>query len=186
MYIFLIPLIFGFACNLGSAFTGAFSKKWGDKRGSLITFVLRDILGIPVWAIGFILAAQYESPALFSASIFTEVAGWVMISAGGVIILIALATIRLRSIRPSAKDSLAHSGIYTYVRHPIHSGVLLEFLGLVLASPRWTLTLACMVGVIWVLLQTRCEEADLLQRLPEYKEYMQAVPRFLPRIKARV
>jgi hypothetical protein len=54
MFIFLVPLMFGFAANLASAFTTAFSRRWGERRGAVITAVLRDILGIPVWVLGFV------------------------------------------------------------------------------------------------------------------------------------
>jgi protein-S-isoprenylcysteine O-methyltransferase Ste14 len=42
---------------------------------------------------------------------------------------------------------------------------------------------ACSLGWIWVLIQARLEEADLLQRLPAYRQYMQGVPRFVPRLR---
>ncbi len=43
--------------------------------------------------------------------------------------------------------------------------------------------LACALGVAWILLQTRLEEYDLLQRLPGYREYRRAVPCFPPRLE---
>ena len=43
--------------------------------------------------------------------------------------------------------------------------------------------LAVSLGVGWVLIQARLEELDLLQRMPAYREYMQRVPRFLPRLR---
>lgn len=35
------------------------------------------------------------------------------------------------------------------------------------------------------MVQTRLEEIDLLQRMPNYRDYMNAVPRFLPRLWKR-
>lgn len=183
MYIFLVPLVLGFACNLASAFTIVYSRKWGERRGSLITVVLRDVLGIPVWGLGFALAAITKSQLLFSSTPLLTVVGWVLVAVGAVIIVIALATIRLRAAAPTAQDSLAETGIYSRIRHPIHSGTFLEFLGLLLIRPSVTMTLACGLGVAWILLQTRFEEWDLLQRIPGYREYMNRVPRFIPRFK---
>jgi protein-S-isoprenylcysteine O-methyltransferase Ste14 len=182
VFFFLLPLILGFTFNVLSAFTTAFSRKWGDRRGSLVTVLFRDILGIPVWAIGFCLAALTPAPYLFDRTSGIETAGWCLIAAGGLIIVAALISIRLRSLAPTAKDALASSGMYARVRHPIHSGTILEFLGLLLVRPSATLGLACALGVVWVLVQTMCEERDLLQRIPEYREYMDRVPRFFPRI----
>jgi protein-S-isoprenylcysteine O-methyltransferase Ste14 len=179
---FLVALILGFAFNLLSAFTAEFSRRFGDRAGSHITVLLRDVLGIPVWTIGFYLAAIAPSAFLFTPAPGTTIAGWCLIAAGAMIIVGAWATIRLRSLAPSATDSLAQSGIYARVRHPIHSGTFLEFLGLFLVRPSATLGLACGLGMLWLLLQTRFEELDLLQRIPGYREYMDRVPRFFPRI----
>lgn len=181
MYIFLVPLLLGFAFNLASAFTNAFSRRLGDRRGSALSAILRDILGIPVWAIGFVLAIRAPSPVLVEPTVVTKGLGWFMISVGGLIILVALATIRLRAAAPSTRDALAQTGIYAVVRHPIHTGTLLEFLGLLFLKPMQTTALACLLGLVWVLVQTRLEEIDLLQRVPAYREYMKKVPRFLPR-----
>jgi protein-S-isoprenylcysteine O-methyltransferase Ste14 len=183
MFLFLIPLLVGFVFNSLSAFTAEFSRRFGDRVGSLLTILLRDVLGIPVWAAGFFLAAWTSSPFLFKPAPGVKAAGWILIAAGGLIILAALVTIRLRSMAPSTRDSLAQSGIYDRVRHPIHSGTFLEFLGVFLVRPSVTVGLACALGVIWVLIQTMCEERDLLQRIPEYREYMDRVPRFFPRIR---
>jgi protein-S-isoprenylcysteine O-methyltransferase Ste14 len=37
--------------------------------------------------------------------------------------------------------------------------------------------------MIWVMIQAKLEDMDLVERLPVYKVYMQRVPRFLPRIR---
>ena len=181
MFLFLIPLVLGFSFNLASAFTTVFSCRWGERGGSIITIVLRDVLGIPVWAIGFCLAALTPSPVLFAPVVATHVLGWLLVGIGGLIILAALVTIRARAAMPSTVDALAQDGLYAHVRHPIHSGTLLEFFGLFIIKPTQVIALACALGIIWVLIQTRLEEQDLLQRLPAYREYMQCVPRFVPR-----
>ncbi len=175
MFLFLIPLAAGFACNLASAFTTAFCHRYGEKQGRLLTVLLRDVFGIPVWSVGFLLAFRASSPAMFPSSVMLQTIGWLLTAAGGLIILAALYTIPVRSIAPSARDTL--------VRHPIHSGVMLEFAGLVLISPTLTTAAACLLGMVWVQLQTRFEEYDLLQRLAEYRDYMNRVPRFFPRLR---
>jgi protein-S-isoprenylcysteine O-methyltransferase Ste14 len=180
MFSFLIPLIVGFLFNLASAFTSTFSKWWGERRGSIVSIILRDVLGIPVWTIGFLMAFRLSSRELLAQSPWLDVLGWLLMAAGGAIILIALWSIRTRSLAPSNRDSIAEDGIYSRVRHPIHSGTLLEFAGLFLVKPTETVALTCALGVVWILLQTLCEEHDLLQRMPGYREYMRRVPRFIP------
>ena len=182
MFLFLVPLIIGFACNLASAFTSVYSAKWGEQKGTILTVILRDIFGIPVWGMGFVVAASAESPMLFTPVLWLVVSGWLLVAAGAVVIVIALTTIRRRAAAPTARDALAKSGIYARIRHPIHSGTILEFLGILLIRPSATVALACALGLIWVLLQTRFEEWDVLRRIPGYREYMNRVPRFIPRV----
>lgn len=181
-WFFILPLLIGFACNLASAFTIVYSKKWGERAGSILTVVLRDVFGIPAWGLGFALAATTPSPQVFKPATVLTIVGWLGIAAGAAVIVIALAAIRVRSAAPTAHDTLAETGIYARVRHPIHTGTLLEFLGIVLVRPSLTMALACASGVVWVILQTRFEEWDLLRRIPGYREYMNRVPRFIPRI----
>ena len=82
---------------------------------------------------------------------------------------------------PSIKDSLVRDGVYAYVRHPIYAGGLLMLLGAMLLKPTSIFALACALGFVWLIVQARLEEIDSLQRIPEYRDYMQQVPRFVPR-----
>ena len=182
VYEFLIPLLFGFACNLASAFTAAFSQCWGARNGALLTFVLRNVLGIPVWAVGMFMAFRAPQPPLFDPGLTGKAAGWGLVLVGGAVIVMALFAIRGRAAAPSMGDTLVQTGVYARVRHPIHSGTLLEFGGLFLFNPSAAAAVACALGVGWVLLQTRFEEIDLAQRLPGYRDYMRRVPRFVPRL----
>ncbi len=181
--IFLIPLVLGFTCNLASAFTTFYSWQYGERRGTLLSAVLRNILGIPVWAAGFALAARTPARPLFVSTLLLRVIAWSIIAAGMGVILAALVTIRFRSALPSRRDGLAQEGIYAHIRHPIHTGTLLEFSGLFLLLPTWPVMTACLCGLCWLVLQSRFEEYDLLQRLPDYRDYIERVPRFAPRLR---
>jgi len=185
MLLFLVPLVLGFALDAASAFTAAFSRRWGERRGQQVTFVLRNVFGIPLWVVGLGLAVRNQSPALFRLTPMAEVVGWLLLAGGSVIQVFALFALRSRAAMPSTRDTLVHHGLYAHIRHPIYAGLLLEFVGLVLLRPTQAAALACAIGVGWVLIQARLEELDLLQRLPAYREYMKRVPRFLPRVRAR-
>ena len=58
---------------------------------------------------------------------------------------------------------------------------MLIALGLGLLKPTSTVLSACTLGIVWLVIQARLEEVDLLQRLPEYRQYMEQVPRFILR-----
>lgn len=185
MYVFLIPLLLGFALSWASAFTAAFSRRWGERGGQLVSLLLRNVVGIPLWVVGFALAYQTPSAMLIQPSPITEILGWLLVAVGCIEILSALPMIGWRSVMPSVRDTLAIQGIYAHVRHPIYSGALLEFVGLALLKPTPTGVLACAVGIGGIIVQARLEELDLLQRLPAYHEYMNQVPRFLPRFRKK-
>jgi protein-S-isoprenylcysteine O-methyltransferase Ste14 len=183
--LFLIPLLFGFGCNLASAFTTAFAQRWGPKPGALVSAVLRDVLGIPIWALGFALAAWAPAPNLFAPGLATDLAGWALVAVGGGIIVLALVTLGGRAAWPSVHDTLVNIGLYARVRHPIHGGALLEFAGIGLLRPSLSMALACGLAMLWVFAQTWLEERDLVQRLPAYRAYMRRVPRFVPHWRAK-
>jgi protein-S-isoprenylcysteine O-methyltransferase Ste14 len=180
----LVTLLLGCTCNAASAFTAAFSRRWGARRGQGVTFVLRNVLGIPLLVIGLGLAVRSPSPSLFASSPLLEGLGGVLLAAGCAVQLLALAAIRTKAAKPSVTDALVEHGIYRHIRHPIYAGLLLEFTALVLVKPHRTVALACALGMLWALLQARLEELDLLQRMPAYRDYLARVPRFVPRWRA--
>jgi protein-S-isoprenylcysteine O-methyltransferase Ste14 len=182
MYLFLLPLIFGFASNLASAFTATYSEWWGKKVGTFITILLRDILGIPVWATGFGLAIKAPLSTLDHSSLFTLIVGCFLIIAGCVLITVALISLRLKAAAPSMGDKLIKTGIYSVIRHPIHSGTALEFAGILILWPTLTVGISVVIGCFWIYFQTRLEEKDLIRRIPDYKNYILDVPGFIPKM----
>ncbi len=182
---YLAPLLAGFGLNWASAFTTTYSRWWGEARGRLVCAVLRDLIAIPLWVLGLGLAVRQADPRLLGASPLTDGLGWLLFAAGLVPIALALPALGRPAAAPSVRDSLVRRGIYARVRHPMHAGMLLVFAGLALAQPTGPVVLACALGVLWVIVQTRLEEADLLQRLPAYRGYMAQVPPFVPKVGGR-
>jgi protein-S-isoprenylcysteine O-methyltransferase Ste14 len=107
----------------------------------------------------------------------------VLILAGGVIISPGLVSLQRRARAPSLQDTLVSHEIYAYVHRPLYSGMILELAGFFLWVPTVNVLIACILGMIWVMIQAKLEDMDLVERLPVYKVYMQRVPRFLPRIR---
>ncbi len=180
---FLIPLLMGLACTSASAFTAFYSRRWGPRNGQLLSTILRNVLGLPVWVVGLALAFREPAPYLFTPGAAIEVAAWLLIVIGCALMTWALLSLRRRAFMPSVQDTLICNGLYGHIRHPIYSGLLLEFFGLILLQPTPPVLLACAIGLSWTLIQARLEELDLLQRLPAYRQYMEQVPRFVPRLR---
>jgi protein-S-isoprenylcysteine O-methyltransferase Ste14 len=183
MFLFLVPILLGFSLTSASSFTGYYSRWFGERGGRIACVVLRDVLGIPMWSIGYIMAVQAPSTLLFSSIFFTSGFGWIFSLAGGAIIIAGFVSIRWRALAPSVQDTLVMQGIYAYIRHPLYIGMSLELIGLFLLIPSITVLVACVLGIVWVRIQARLEEMDLVQRMPAYQEYMQQVPRFVPKFR---
>jgi protein-S-isoprenylcysteine O-methyltransferase Ste14 len=182
MYRFLIPLLLGFALGGASAFTAAFSRLWGERGGRMATMVLRNLLAIPLWLFGFVLAWRTAAPLLFVRGSASMTLGWLLIAGGAIPVVWGHISLGLRTHMPSVRDTLVRRGFYAHVRHPIYAGMILIFVGLALLKPTSSVVVACAVGVVWAFVQARLEEIDLVSRLPAYRAYMKEVPRFIPNL----
>jgi protein-S-isoprenylcysteine O-methyltransferase Ste14 len=141
------------------------------------------VVGIPVWAIGYAMAVLTPSYRLFNPNFTSTLLACLLLLSGATIIIAGLITIRGRALAPSVEDTLVTHGIYAHIRHPLYSGMILELVGLFLWVPTISVTVACILGAVWVMIQARLEEMDLVERLPAYKDYMQRVPRFVPKLR---
>jgi len=184
-YTFLLPLLLGFALAGASAFTAAYSRRWGERGGQWVTSLLRNALGIPLWMLAFILAWLAPAPLVFTSPVPIKALGGLLLMAGSVPIVWGHLLLGWRSHMPSVRDTLVRHGLYAYMRHPIYGGMFLAFAGLALLRPTVAVMLACALGIVWLLVQARLEELDLVQRLPVYRQYMHEVPRFIPCLRTR-
>lgn len=77
-------------------------------------------------------------------------------------------------------------GPYRYVRHPIYSGYVLIWSGIVLSSP--TIGIIALVAIHMALMvyRARLEERRLAEASPEYRAHLQATGFLFPRLGARV
>src|SRR3972149_3530839 len=114
MYLFLVPLLIGFALAGLSAFTTASARRWGAKAGMKVTFVLRNILGIPLFIIGAYLAWTSGAPFLFEPNRITRFAALFLIVAGAVPFVWGHINIGRPSHMPSMDDALVTRGLYAY------------------------------------------------------------------------
>jgi protein-S-isoprenylcysteine O-methyltransferase Ste14 len=183
MYLFLIPLLVGYAFNWASAFTGFYSQRFGESKGRMVCFITRNIFGIPVWVAGFILAFRVTARPLYFPGLVIRILGWFLVLGGTIPMIWALLFLRWRAYRPTLHDTLVWSGIYKFIRHPIYVGVLLVFIGGTLLHPTGPAIIACLLGLGYIYVQARLEEWDLVGRMPAYRKYMKQVPRFFPRLR---
>lgn len=183
LYLFLIPLLLGFVLAGTSAFTATFSRRWGARGGQLATVILRNLIGIPLYFWGLVIAWRASAPFLFEPDSAARALGYTLIFVGSVPVMVGHLQLGWRTHMPSMNDTLVREGLYAYVRHPIYGGGLLVFVGLALLRPTAAFVLACMLSGVFLLVQAWLEEIDLLQRLSAYREYREQTPGFLPRFR---
>lgn len=180
MYYFLLPLLTGFIFAGASAFTATYSRRWSERSGRVATSLLRNVLGIPLYFYGLVLAWRAGSTLLLNSGAVGQGVGWLLIVAGTVPVIIGHLQLGMRTHMPALDDTLKDNGLYAYVRHPIYAGGLVIFVGLALLQPSAPWLLACVLSSVFFMMMGKLEEIDLLQRMPTYREYMLRVPSLLP------
>lgn len=109
-----------------------------------------------------------------------------LILIGGGVVLLALLQLKTNlSIFPTplrGSELITH-GLFKYVRHPIYSGILLSAFSLALYLGSGYKLLIAFLLLILFYFKSRYEEKLLLQKFPEYKEYMKCSGRFLPHLR---
>lgn len=84
MYLFLLSLLTGFILAGSHAFTATYSRCWGDRDGRLATSPLRNMLGIPLYMIGLVLAWQAAALRLFAPGTVSQGLAWLFLAVGAV------------------------------------------------------------------------------------------------------
>jgi protein-S-isoprenylcysteine O-methyltransferase Ste14 len=85
------------------------------------------------------------------------------------------------------EHSLVTTGPYRWVRHPFYGSCLLGVLGTSAAMANWLLLVLAGIGLVLIAVRTRIEEQKLIERFgDDYRRYMAATGRFVPRIAAVV
>jgi len=82
------------------------------------------------------------------------------------------------------EHTLVTKGPYRWVRHPFYTTVILSWIGLSLLLASWLFPVLMAVFVLYLILRTPMEEANLSKRFGEdYRAYMQRTGSFLPRLR---
>jgi protein-S-isoprenylcysteine O-methyltransferase Ste14 len=78
--------------------------------------------------------------------------------------------------------ALIRTGPYQRVRHPIYTGMLLAFLGTVVAVGEWRGLVGFVLVFVSFLLKSRLEEVRMAETFPEYAEYRRHTAALIPGI----
>ena len=81
---------------------------------------------------------------------------------------------------PRHDSQLVQSGIYSRVRHPLYTSVILCSLGWALIWQSWPALVAAVALIPFFAAKTRREEHWLREKFPGYADYEKQVKRFVP------
>jgi protein-S-isoprenylcysteine O-methyltransferase Ste14 len=116
---------------------------------------------------------------------FVSLLGLVLMALAGVVLLVsfvALGNSLTASPLPKQRAQLVTTGMYSYVRHPIYSGLLLLSLGVVLDAGWWPQLVVALMLYLLLRVKAQFEESLLRKAYPKYAAYAQKTPMFFPRL----
>jgi protein-S-isoprenylcysteine O-methyltransferase Ste14 len=117
---------------------------------------------------------------MIHVGLILRLAGWILVTLGGLTILLSLASLGLRRTHGLEADALVQSGLYRLMRNPQIVGFSLGLIGFVMLWPSWHMMVSFLLHVILVHLMVLTEEEHLLARHGnEYLRYCEKVPRYI-------
>ncbi|HVL34981.1 MAG TPA: isoprenylcysteine carboxylmethyltransferase family protein [Burkholderiales bacterium] len=146
---------------------------WLSSRFPGIDFLSHDAGHLPEMLLGW-QANPHFGPFHIASNILIVAGFWVLYSAWKVL------------YEAQRARRLATGGAYARVRHPQYVGFVLIMTGFLLQWPT-LVTLAMYPVLVFMYARlARREEADMIAQFgDEYRRYMRAVPRFIPKLGAR-
>lgn len=143
---------------------------------------------ILIGLLGLSLLAAPRTPLLSWA----RIPGAILAASGLVLVGISAYTYRTvnrmifqASPEPKPASTLVDTGIYSLVRHPVYTGVILGSFGVALfRGSFWSLLAAAVLSGFYYL-KSRYEEGLLIQTFPGYEAYRRRTGRFLPLLRPR-
>ena len=190
--IFRIILILGFVAILPiGAWHRIKSQATGEKldrrqEGLFILFTLRPTVAAGM--VGLIVYMTDPSLMAWSSAPLPIWLRWLGVVLG--IIAGLLLTVTFRTLGKNLTDTvvtreehvLVTSGPYRWVRHPFYVAFLLAVTANSLVTANWFLALTGGIAFGLIVLRTRTEEKNLIERFgEEYLQYMERTGRFFPK-----
>lgn len=123
---------------------------------------------------------RFPFPWIIISMIIQSVIGVVLLIEVRQTGILSITGIRELFIKEKPSDKLNTAGLYKYVRHPIYSlGLVFMWLFPVMTTNLFSLWLAIS---IYIFIGAALEERKLLVVFPDYKNYQERVPMFVPKI----
>ncbi|MDN5201783.1 isoprenylcysteine carboxylmethyltransferase family protein [Fulvivirgaceae bacterium BMA10] len=184
IYFFIHSLMASLKCK--SLFNQLFKKPFKYYR---LLYSIVSVIGlIPLAVLHIILPNEL----IVDQTDMGKVLGLLLAGVGVIVIKQAFRVHNLKSflgLEPSRETSnsgpspLKQFGILARVRHPIYTGTISIFLGLVIYQPSITNLISTICVIIYILVGIRLEEARLIEEFGQsYIEYKKKVPMLFPKV----
>lgn len=82
--------------------------------------------------------------------------------------------------KPQENSQLTRRGVYSLMRHPLYTSVMVTAIGWALFRHSWTALAGALVLALFLDAKARREERWLRSQFPDYAEYQRQVRRFVP------
>ncbi len=158
------------------------------KAGVMVVNVLICWCCINVFLFGHVFLPAIPRIPAGVLSPWLQLGGFVLVIAGDVMLFLAYRALGAAWAYPLQDGdgyprALVISGPYSRVRHPAYLAFMIVSAGFTLLFLDWVVLALAVGGTIGLVLQARHEEKALLLVFgDEYRSYMQATPRFVPRL----
>ena len=168
---------------IGAIYAITFLSYSLDKTNIAVWLTLRILL----WGRGVVVTD--ESPGFDNSVRVLFIFGTILLILAALIRSWATAFLKSGVVHDPARhsDLLVADGPYRHVRNPLYLGNILQALGIGLMASRLGFVVLTVLNTIFMLRLIFHEEAGLLNSQGEsYRRYLNAVPRLLPSLRARV
>ncbi len=139
------------------------------------------------WLLAFLIPSFWNLQApIYTLKTPTDIAGTTIFIAGLLIRIAAQATLKRNysgTLRIREGHTLITHGIYSHVRHPVYTGVILSALAIPIYTTSLPGLLIALLGIPLFNHRIRNEEKMLTQEYGhQYTEYIKTTPKLIPRI----
>ncbi len=185
LLIFFVFLPFGLYHRI-RANTHEKLDRW--QEGAVILFGLR-LSAIPwfVGSIAWMVNPRWMAWSSVPIPLWLRSMGFLLIGLWGCLLVWTfshLGTNLTDTVVTRENHTLVTTGPYRYIRHPFYLAFAIAVLGGGMVTANWFLLLTGCIPFAFLVVRTRIEEKKLIERFgEEYREYMTATGRFLPRLK---
>ncbi len=170
-----------------SALASVKLKRFLEQRWPNLTKRYRliySIVSVVIFGVVLLHSVKITVLQLFPTSPISTYLGYMIATFGTIIMVKSSRAISMSSflgISSSKEDELITSGIYSKVRHPLYSGLILIFLGYALVAASLTALIHFSCLLIYLAFGIKYEEQNLTSVYGKaYKKYQDEVPALIP------